>query len=522
MNIPLTLVIAAAAAALMIAGGSFFAIEGALSLTSASLLWVGLMLALFLLYARFGQIRVLLGRKTARYGANLALMITVFAAVIITLAALSDAHKKRYDLSKTGRFTLSSQTKKIVKSLATDVKAVAFYRSEAGTMHAMQKQAARDLLEEYAGLSDKFTFTFIDPDAKPGLASKYGVSEYRVILFMAGDKQVKIGQEKEEKFTNGLIKLLKQKQKTVYFVTGHGEKDVNSTSKEGYRAARDALINENYMVKDLPLLQTESIPSDASVVVLASPTHDLAQPELDKLDKRYNSGGAILSMIDPGHPPALKTWLEGYGFKLQDDIIIDQQSQVYGANYLTPVVYAYHKKHPLTEDFTLASYFPLANSVYMDEDPKKGRYQLALTGPNSWTEVDKSQLESGQAEYNEDREKRGPVPIMSVTTTPAGEEIDNEGTKREKYGKMVLIGDSDFANNTNINLAGNGDLFLNTVNWLAEEADLIAVRAKTANVSPVILTASQGRAIFWIPVVMAPSAVLMAGIGIYSRRRWFR
>lgn len=522
MNIPLTLIIAVLAAALMIAGGSFYAIDGALSLTSASLLWVGLMLALFLLYAKFGEVRSILGKKTAKYGANLAVMITVFAGVIITLAVLSDAHKKRYDLSKTGRFTLSSQTKKLVKSLTTDVKAIAFYRNESGTMHAMQRQTARDLLEEYAGLSEKFTFSFIDPDANPGLASKYGVSEYRIILLFSGDKQVKIGNEKEEKMTNGLIKLLKQKQKTVYFVTGHGEKEVNSTNKDGYKAAKDALANESYNVKDLELLQTEKIPDDASVVVVASPRRDLTPAELEKLDKRYKSGGAIFSMIDPGHPPAFKTWLEGYGFKLQDDIIIDQQSQVYGSNYFTPVVYAYHKKHPLTQDFSLACYFPMANSVYIDEDQKQGRYQLALTGPNSWTEIDKNQLESGQAEYNEEREKRGPLPIMSVTTVPAGEEVDSEGTKREKYGKMILVGDSDFANNTNINLAGNGDLFLNAVNWLAEEADLIAVRAKAVNVSPVILTASQGRAIFWIPVIMVPSAVLMAGIGIYSRRRWFR
>lgn len=522
MKIPLTLIIATTAAVLMIAGGSLYAIDGALSLASASLLWVGLMLALFLLYAKFGEVRSVLGKKTAKYGANLAVMITVFIGVIITLAVFSDTHKKRYDLSKTGRFTLSSQTKKLVGSLTSDVKAIAFYRNESGTMHAMQRQAARDLLEEYAGLSDKFTFTFIDPDANPGLASKYGVSEYRIIMLFAGDKQAKIGNEKEEKLTNGLIKLLKQKQKTVYFVTGHGEKDTASTNKEGYKAAKEALINESYQVKELPLLQVESIPSDASVVVLAGPTRDLDQAELDKLDKRYKSGGAIFAMIDPGHPAGFATWLEGYGFKLQNDIIIDQQSQVYGANYLTPVVYAYHKKHPLTQDFTLASYFTIANSVYMQEDPKQGRYELALTGPNSWTEVDKNQLESGQAEYNEDREKRGPIPVMAVTTTPAGEETDAEGTKREKYGKMILVGDSDFANNTNINLAGNGDLFLNTVNWLAEEADLIAVRAKGANVSPVILTASQGRAIFWIPVIMVPSAVLMAGIGVYSRRRWFR
>jgi len=522
MKIAPTLILAFVGLALTIAGASFYAIEGAISLVSAGMLWVGLLLLLFLLYARFGEIRNLLMKKSARYGANMVVMIGVFLAVVVFLGVMGETHKKRLDLTKTGRFTLSTQTKKILTSLKAPVKAVAFYRNESGTIHAQRRQTAKDLLEEYASQSDNFTFTFIDPDRNPGLASKYGVSEYRIILLMSEGKQVKIGSEKEEKFTNGLIKLLKDKKKVIYFVKGHGEKDITSQQKHGYKAAIDALKNESYEPKELLLLRENEVPADASVVVVVSPERDLTPEELKKLDNYYRRGGALLIMIDPGHPATFTTWLEDYGFKLQDDVIIDQQSQVYGANYLTPVVYAYNKKHPLTQDFTLASYFPIANSVYIDDDPKKGRYELALTGPNSWTEMDRDQLESGNAEYNEGREKRGPVPIMSVTTVEAPPEKDEDGAERKRYGKMILIGDSDFANNTNINLAGNGDLFLNTIGWLANEADLIAVLAKKGAMSPVVLTASQGRAIFWVPVVMIPSLVLMTGIGIYSRRRWFR
>ena len=504
------------------AGISIYAIAGTVTLTAAGLLWVGLMLALFLLYARFDDIKKLLARKSAKYGANMVVMVAIFMVIIVFTAALANSHKKRLDLTRSGRFTLSTQTKKIVSSLTVPVKAVAFYRSEANTVHAKQRQTIRDLLEEYATLSKNFSFTFIDPDQNPGQASKYGVSEYRVMLLMSGTKQVKIGNEREETITNGLIKLLQERQKTVYFVKGHGEKDLASTGKTGYSAAATALLNQNFVVKELMLTQSKEVPEDASVVVIASPDRDLVAEEMQKLDTYYKRGGSIFAEIDPAHPPMYRTWLEKYGFKLNNDVIIDQQSQLYGANNLTPVVYAYHKKHPLTQDFKLISFFPIAESVYIDEDPKQGRYQLALTGPNSWSETNKKQLEGGDVSYDEGSDKRGPIPIMSVTTIPVESKEDPEGGKRAKYGKFILVGDSDFASNTNFNLAGNGDLFMNTISWLADEADLVAVRAHKKDVTPVVLTAAQGRAIFWLPVIMVPSTILLVGVGIYSNRRWFR
>ena len=517
-----TIILVLISGLLLAAGLSLYAIGGMMTLQSAGLLWLGSMLALFLLYLRFNDVKKLLGGKSARYGANMVVMIVVFMGVLVAVAWTGHNNNVRYDLTKTGRFTLSSQTQKLLQSLESEVKAVAFYRSESGTMHAVQRQIARDLLESYAAVTEKFTFSFIDPDRNPGLASKYGVSEYRIIMLMSEGKEVKVGQETEDKLTNGLINLVSKEKMYLYWVKGHGERDLAFTGKEGFTAARDAILQENFEIKELFLMREDHVPEDASLVILASPARELAPEEYEKLDTYLRSGGAMMVTIDPGHPPALQTWLEMYGFKLQNDVIIDQQSQVMGGNAMTPAVYAYNKKHPLTQEFTLASYFPIANSVYIDEDPKQGRYQLALTGPNSWTETDREQLENGTVEYNEEYEKRGPVPVMAVSTFAKKGEEDATGAAKDVYGKIILIGDSDFANNTNINLVGNRDLFMNTINWLTEKAEFLGVRAKKKNISPVVLTVAQGRAVFWIPVVMVPCMVLMSGIGIYSRRRWFR
>jgi ABC-type uncharacterized transport system involved in gliding motility auxiliary subunit len=103
----------------------------------------------------------------------------------------------------------------------------------------------------------------------------------------------------------------------------------------------------------------------------------------------------------------------------------------------------------------------------------------------------------------------------SIGGSKQGKDVES----KKIYAKIVVFGDSDFVNNTNINLAGNKDFFLNAANWLAEEADMISIRRKEPDATPVILTASQGRLIFWLPVIIIPSLVLVTGIGILTRRR---
>jgi len=111
------------------------------------------------------------------------------------------------------------------------------------------------------------------------------------------------------------------------------------------------------------------------------------------------------------------------------------------------------------------------------------------------------------------------VAVMVVgSDTPAG-----SAPAAEKKGRMIVFGDSDFASNLYLNLLGNKDLFMSSVGVLAEDEELVAVRRKglpRSSLSPISLTARQGRAIFWIAVVVEPAAFAALGILVtFVRRR---
>ncbi len=501
---------------LMVTGGIIYAITGEMGVLPISLMWIGLLALLLFFYVYFPEIREFIAKRSTKYAVNTAIMTSVFLVIIVLTGIMSVKFKVRVDLTDNSRYTLSSQTVKILKSLKNDVEVIAFYRSDERT-----RQAMLDLLKEYSYYSTKFNFRFVDPDKNPEQTVKYGVTSYRTTLLKYGDKQEIIGTESESRLTTALIKLLSDKVKTIYFLKGHGEKSIEDKKASGYSLAREAMQKENHQVRELLLMSRERVPEDASVVVVAGPENDLLPNELEKVTAYLQHGGKVLFMLDPGAASGLSGYLGEFGFEIGNDIIIDKQSQIYGANYLTPVVEEYSDKHILTHDFSVATFLPAARSVKIAEDPNKGRYNLAKTSVNSWTVT--GELTDENLKYDPDRHRRGPIEIMAVTAVEVevgGESTEKAGESLRKWGKLMVVGDSDFAGNTHLKLAGNKDLFLNTINWLAEEKILIAIRKKEIGLTPLMMTATQGNLAFWLSVVIIPSLVMVLGIGVtVSKRR---
>lgn len=204
-----------------------------------------------------------------------------------------------------------------------------------------------------------------------------------------------------------------------------------------------------------------------------------------------------------------------------------------------PIVTSY-EPHPITRNFDFATFYPYARSVNETEEKPEGISTaiLAKTSPNSWSE---RQLTDQEVTFDRDKDAAGPVSLAAVVTvqprqeekeqpaeteeekeTPAEEkEAKPEETeeKPEQEGRIAVFGDSDFATNRYYYLSGNGNLFLNTVNWLAEEADLISIQARTASPRLIQLTATQGRILFFVSVIILPLIVLVVGISVWVRRR---
>jgi ABC-type uncharacterized transport system involved in gliding motility auxiliary subunit len=161
--------------------------------------------------------------------------------------------------------------------------------------------------------------------------------------------------------------------------------------------------------------------------------------------------------------------------------------------------------------------FPVARTVTVREKPPEGvtAQALARTSSESWAETNQEEIRTGQVKPDPG-EARGPLTVAAVATVDAKDVSDE---RKGAKARVVVVGDSDFASNAFVNLSGNKDLFLNTLSWLAEEENLIAIRPKEPRNTPVFLTAAQGQVLFYVPVVLLPLAMVMGGIYAVVRKR---
>jgi ABC-type uncharacterized transport system involved in gliding motility auxiliary subunit len=446
-------------------------------------------------------------------------MIVLIFGVIALVEAVSYRHNWRVDLTENKRNSLSPQTIKVLSDLPVPVKATAFFRPD-----QPGKRTAEDLFKQYAARSDgKFSWEVVDADRDPLRAKRYNVETYGTVVLEATPtagqvKEEKITDAEEEKLTNGLIRVTREGKRIIYFLKGHGEKDPGNREKTGLSEVKESLEKLNYQVKDLLLARETKIPDDAAIVVVAGPEKDLLPNEIDALSGYVARAGKVLFMIDPFQAAGLNALLDRYGLGVGNDVIIDinPQGRLLGAGPEVPVVGDY-QAHPITRDFRFATFFPVARTVVVKDKPPEGvtAQPLARTSGESWAETNQDQIKTGQVKPDPG-EARGPLTVAAVATVDAkGAPADKKGAK----ARVVVIGDSDFASNAFVRLSGNKDLFLNTVSWLAEEENQIAIRPKDPRSTPVFLTASQGQVLFYVPVVILPLAMIVAGVYAVVRKR---
>jgi ABC-type uncharacterized transport system involved in gliding motility auxiliary subunit len=466
-------------------------------------------------YLRFQQIKAAFGHRTARYWFNTVVMVGFALGIVVLVSLLGSRHTYRLDLTENRRHSLSPQTVKVLQTLPGEVTAIGFFRTD-----QPGKRLAEDLFRQYeAHAGGKFKGRTVDPDREPGLARRYGVETYGTVVLETKERSEKVLDAEEEKLTNGLVRVTRAGKRVVYVLRGHGEREVGVSDRAGLSEAKAAMERANYEVKELLLAREGKVPEDAALVLLAGPRQDLLRQELDALDQHVGRGGNALFMLDPFVADGMKAYLAKYGVALGDDLVIEVNplGRLFGIGPEVPVVSQYDP-HPITREMGgVMTLFPVARTVTPAGTAPKGVVvqPLARTSPESWAETDRAALQRGEAKQDPG-DRAGPLPVAVVATVePAA---PPEG-KKDARARVVVIGTSNLASNQFLNIAGNRDFFLNAVSWLAEEEDLIAIRPKDTRQTPIIMTATQGQVVFWLPVVLLPGAVMLAGIAVLIRRR---
>ena len=455
--------------------------------------------------------RFLTGRQ-ARYGSNALIMIIAFL-FILGLVNILYANP-RFDLNKTWDITenktntLAPETLSALKALPEKVTATAFFA-------ASNPAAATELLNKVRNNSSgKFDYQFVNPDLNPQAAVNAGITGDGKILLQMGNKKAIVAYASEQEIVKGLLQLLNPESSAIYFLTGHGEHDIQQSGDASMTRAVSTLESKNYSVKPLNLLVDNRIPEDASVIVIAGPKKPLSEDEVKLLMEFLDKGGSLIVMEDP-------TVLTQFGE--EGDLLAEQLSKDWGINFDNNVVFDlnsanptiasaayYDSYHPITVNMNnLVTFYPFARSMSVG-DPANGATltQLVRTNERSWGETDFASLAEGGQVGREDDETLGPL-----TLAVAGE---NPATK----GRVVVFGTSEFAVDQIFDRLGNGDMFINSVDWAAEQENLASMTPKNTT-ERTFTPPSQmyGILIFLTSIFLIPGLIVLSGVSAWLSRR---
>jgi ABC-type uncharacterized transport system involved in gliding motility auxiliary subunit len=452
----------------------------------------------------------ILGRRGERFleAVNLAVYTAVAVAIVVLANWFVDRHNRRWDLTPNQSYSLSPQTTKVLKELKNDLTIYVFDR-ESGF------RGRRDLLDNYSALTPRVTVRYVDPDRQPSLAGQFGIRNYGTVVVAGGDRHFEAQSSTEEGVTNAIVRLLKG-QKTVYFIQGHGERDVDSSDRAGYGRVKKQLESENRQVKTLVLLQKMEVPADCSLLVIAGPRNDFLAQEVETIKKYLTGGGRALFLLDPGvELTNLAKLLADCNVTLRNDLVIDENpvAQLVGASPSMPLILKYGSSpivQPLARTATL---FPLTRSFEVGKEYKAGvsAESLCETSPDSFGVAD-FDPKVREVRYRAGKDTKGPLSV-AVAGTIAG-----EGEKKTE-GRFVAVGTSMLAVNNYLPFEGNRDLFMNMVNWLSAEEDLISIRPKPPESQRLNMTAQQMRRVLYLGVFGLPILIIALGTSVWWRRR---
>jgi ABC-type uncharacterized transport system involved in gliding motility auxiliary subunit len=451
--------------------------------------------------------RFLTGRQ-ARYGSN-SLVFTLAVLTILFLAnMLAYQNPKKIDFTEDKTHTLAPETIRALGELPDKVMAVGFYSQR------MSTATASELLQNFKVNSNgRFDYQFIDPDSSPVAARQAGVTGDGKIMLVMGEKKEIASYADETEITRALIRLISPESRVIYFLTGHGEADIETAGETSMTIARSTLEGKNYTVKTLNLLAENEIPSDALSIVVAGPTKPLSSQEVDLLDKYVEGGGGLVVMENPvsltdfgnAADPLTDYLVSRWGIHLENDIVIDLTNS---GNELFATSSSLSRSSPITQSMTLAAILKEARSLKLDQAPEGVTITpLAQTTEQSWGETDFESL-SGQVSFDKATDIAGPLTLAA------------SGENTQGKGRVVVFGDSPFATDQFFDSYGNGDLFVNSVDWTAEQENLIQITPH----QPLERRFNLPSQVQWLmvlfgSVLLVPGLVIAAGISNWLSRR---
>jgi hypothetical protein len=497
--------------------------------------------------------------RTGRYGANTLILLGAFTGIIIVANVLSFENNSRIDVTATNQFSLGNRTKDVLSNLTEDVRATAFYKDEAvtdSTELVIRRNKVLNTLEEFDSRTSKFTYRVVDPDLKPEIVSKFFgarpanfVTEVVIVESMdSGQFDVlrrtvaNYTQLEQDLVTSTLVATGSEK-KVIYFLSGHGERDIDGGSSDGYASVRSGLEGDNYRVVELPWNVADvdvEVPIDAALLVIASPTSSLPEAHEIALDQFLEGvrpdgtpsreHGRMIFLAEPDTPISFRNFLADWGLIVRTGYIRDLDSSVPELPQTLRL-----RRFLATEDRDNPALEILSpKGVQLNDVSMPGAAAINLAPnesmlgvlPLAETSVDSYLISDPDrtvpiVNAGADSDPRGPfVPVaFAQSAGQAGSPPPTSQPDPSEISDLIVFGDSDFLSNSSYKQGDGSDLFLNSANFLVGDYSLVSIRPKVFSFREFNLDANEHKFVRFSSWLFLPGLMgMMAALVWWVRR----
>jgi len=503
--------------------------------------------------------------------------INDYTAIVLTIGILALVNylftllPLRLDLTKSQNYSLSSQTKKIVKNLDDIVNIKVYLSKNIPTRLQPQADELKDALKNYESLSrGKIKVKYIDPgeDAQllqeaqslgiPKLqfsdieGEKFQVSQgFFGLAIQYADKSeaiplVESTSNLEYELTSRLAKLTRSEPITVAFSSGHDE----LTDTEGLQTANQ-LLEQEFTVTTIPV-STQSgqlLEPTANLLIVAGPRQPFTKDETYLLDQYVASGKSLLllssgvqvddSMQATTLDLGLKDWLTHYNLNIQSNLILDASSEIANFNsglntflvrypFWVSVLPSGIAQHSVTASLETLL-LPWTSSLDIKDDQESKPTVLLSSSDQAWDQTGTYNLDPTQDyEKKEIHFKTYPLAALLENNLKSAFKAEDKPASLQKTeykesspnSKLAVVADSHFIQDNFLKrFQTNAAFFLNLVEYLASDANLSSIRTKGESYRPLKPIPDNQKSIVKYANIFGPSlAAGIIGLVYLSRR----
>lgn len=451
--------------------------------------------------------------KTTKEGMSMGALIALMLVLLAAVNYLGVKKYKTFDFTAGKVNTLSEQSITILKNLKSDLNIIYFYQ-EGSQGVEQNKRSFIDLVKKYQDQSDRVKLQFVEVNKEPKLAAEYAVDKGSGLVYVTYEgRKNKIEKIDEQELTGAIVKAMREKDKNIYHIIGHGERIFDDSQElAAVSLFRKMLEGNRYTVKPLNLVQSPQVPADADVVVVAGPTQNFLASEVTALENYLKAGGHLFVALEVGKEVGLESLLKKIGFKINNQYIaqVVQTQMGLAVNPQVTPVNEFSVTNAITKPFGRAEFVVMRLPAILER----------VTPPPAGITIDDFVRTGTQVAAFTDLEFKsggtpGPFTVASLATGSFGKESD-----QGKVFKATVFTDVDFLSNQFLYKNLNRDLALNSISYLAGEETLISITPKEVGVTQMTITDTQWMVFvlgFLIPV---PLLLIIASGVIWYRRRY--